>query len=303
MSALPRSAEQYGPENDFRVVSANMPRGMGEADQHEYCVRLIATKLLRNSSCSSRANVAADEQSISELANSIAAAGIIEPIIVRSAPCGTFEVIAGERRLVAARVLKLREIPCVVRSCSRSDALLISLTENLQRSDLSAIEKAHAFKRLLNDFRLTQEEIGRRIGLSQSAIAHHLRLLLLPAEAKRKIERELPNGVFLIIKESATEPDCGAIEIPYYSRNERDWLMARLSGSHEPTRQGAGGTQKHQFTEEGGGGATVRPRRRSWVDTSAEKIVNEAGTARFRPHPGERSRAISGRDERRDCAD
>jgi ParB family chromosome partitioning protein len=240
--------------------------------------------------------VRAQEKSIAELADSIAASGIIEPIIVRPGSGGAFEVIAGERRLIAAKALRLPEVPCIVRACSHGEALMMSLTENLQRSDLNAIEKARGFRRLLDEFRLTQAEIGKRIGMSQSAIAHHLRLLVLPPEvqslieqgslsmghgkllagiadadqslelaskcvsdgssvreleeslartagrhvgrerpAKRRLEKELPNGVFLVIKESPTQPICGTIEIPYYSREEKDWVMAALSRAHEPS--------------------------------------------------------------------
>ena len=300
MSALHQSETLCEPGSATRSSTLrHMPRGICATDQNEYCVRLIRTTALNGSSCSLRTDVRAQEKSITELADSIAASGIIEPIIVRPVHSGTFEVIAGERRLVAAKVLNLPEVPCIVRTCSHGEALMVSLTENLQRSDLNPIEKARGLRKLLDEFHLTQTEIGKRIGMSQSAIAHHLRLLLLSPEvqdfieqgslsmghgkllagvpdadqsvelaskcvsegssvrqleeilartptrharperpAKRRLEQELPNGVFLVIKESPTQPICGTIEIPFYSREERDWVMAALSRAHEPNRRG-----------------------------------------------------------------
>jgi len=168
--------------------SVTMPRGMKEeASTREQCLEVIDTALLRSSDSASRSRSFGEDESMSELVGSIASLGIIEPIVVRQAEAGAFVVVAGERRLTAAKLLNLRRVPCVVMQCSDGEAQVISLTENLQRSDLNPIEKASALRRLLDEFGLTQQEIGKRVGMSQSTIAHHLRLLSLPLEVRRLI--------------------------------------------------------------------------------------------------------------------
>ena len=170
------------------LSSVTMPRGMKEeASTKEQCLEVIDTALLRSSDSASRSRSFGEDESMSELVGSIASLGIIEPIVVRQAEAGAFVVVAGERRLTAAKLLNLRRVPCVVMQCSDGEAQVISLTENLQRSDLNPIEKASALRRLLDEFGLTQQEIGKRVGMSQSTIAHHLRLLSLPLEVRRLI--------------------------------------------------------------------------------------------------------------------
>jgi ParB family chromosome partitioning protein len=271
----------------------SMPRGIKHAPStKQQTLRVIATASLR-SGTGSRWDAIGEDESMSELVASIAEVGIIEPIVVRQLEADAFVIVAGERRFTAARLLKLRQIPCVITQCTESESLVISLTENLQRSDLNPVEKASALRRLLDEFELTQHEIGKRVGMSQSAIAHHLRLLSLPQEVRRLIsegalsvghgkvlagiddeheaisaaldcvsknrsvrefeaslaiargksdkrpprgsvrnkreEHELRNGLFLVIKESREERGSGTIEIPYYSLDEKDWVLKALS--------------------------------------------------------------------------
>ncbi len=285
-----------------------MPRSMGRTDG----TTLIPTTALRSGVFSVRGGVTHDDNCVLELAKSVSAVGIIAPIVVREARVGEFEVIAGERRLLAARLLKMAEVPCIVRECSDAEALTLSLIENLQRNNLSPIEKARGLKRLLVDMALTQREVGERIGMPQSAIAHHLRLLRLPVEVQHFIhegslsaghgkilagvkdpkhvidlaldcieksrsvrdletsltcaadrvaceapclgaadggerrtaadatkrareERELPNGVFVVIKEEGGEHCGGKIEIPYYSQTEKEWVLNTLSRNERRT--------------------------------------------------------------------
>ncbi|REJ81533.1 MAG: ParB/RepB/Spo0J family partition protein [Acidobacteria bacterium] len=128
-----------------------------------------------------------DEAALTELADSIRAQGIIQPIVVRPADPGSaerYQIVAGERRWRAARLAGLEQVPVVVRTEELDDqaTLLLALVENLQRSDLDPIEEAEAYRELREGFGLSQEEIASRVGKSRSAVANQLRLLKLPEE-------------------------------------------------------------------------------------------------------------------------
>jgi len=120
-----------------------------------------------------------DEAKIHEMAESIGAHGIIEPLVVRPHG-GGYELIAGERRLRAARLAGLESVPVAVREMSDRDVLEVTLIENLQREDLSALEEAAAYVRLMGEFGATQDEVARRVGKSRPAVANTIRLLQLP---------------------------------------------------------------------------------------------------------------------------
>lgn len=120
------------------------------------------------------------EEKLSELAASIREHGVLQPIVVRDAGNGRFQLIAGERRWRACKALGWERIPAVVREVSEMEARAISLVENLQRDDLSPIEEAGAYRELTEDFGLTQEELARKVGKSRSHVANILRLLNLP---------------------------------------------------------------------------------------------------------------------------
>ncbi len=121
-----------------------------------------------------------DEQALSELADSIAQHGIIQPLLVRPVPDG-YQLVAGERRWRAARLAGLTEVPVVVRELSDSETMEIALIENLQREDLNPIEEAEAIRELIESFGMTQEDCAKRVGRSRPAITNALRLLNLPA--------------------------------------------------------------------------------------------------------------------------
>lgn len=135
-----------------------------------------------------------DEAKIDELAASIRNSGIIQPLLVRRSGDG-YELIAGERRLRAAVRAGLREVPVVVREASDHESLQLALIENLQRENLNPIEEATAYRRLQDDFALSQEEIAGRVGKSRPAIANSMRLLLLPKEVQQEVAQgRLPAG-------------------------------------------------------------------------------------------------------------
>lgn len=122
-----------------------------------------------------------DEESLSELCESIKSYGILNPLTVR-ARNGGYELVAGERRLRAAKLAGLTEVPCILLDIDIQDSNLIALIENLQRRDLDFIEEAAGLYQLIRIFGLSQEEAARRIGKSQSAVANKLRLLKLPED-------------------------------------------------------------------------------------------------------------------------
>jgi ParB family chromosome partitioning protein len=120
---------------------------------------------------------------LEELAASIREHGIIQPLVVTRAGSG-YQLIAGERRLQAARLAGLQRLPVVVREAAGKDLLELALVENLQREDLNPVEEAQAFKRLVEEFGLTQEQVAAKVGRSRAAVANTLRLLGLPAEIR-----------------------------------------------------------------------------------------------------------------------
>lgn len=130
-----------------------------------------------------------DQAKLRELADSLAENGLLQPIVVRKTS-GGFEIIAGERRWRAAQLADLKEIPALVRNVSDQEMLELALVENLQRDELSPIEEAHAYRVLMEDFDLTQQEVAQRVGRSRSAVANSLRLLNLPQELQLMVLEE-----------------------------------------------------------------------------------------------------------------
>ena len=120
-----------------------------------------------------------DEASLRGLAQSIESAGLMQPIVVRPQPEGGFEIVAGERRWRAAQMVGLPEIPAVVRDIDDRTATQWSLVENLQREDLNPLERSEAFRRLIDEFGLTHQQVADRVGLDRSSVTNHLRLLEL----------------------------------------------------------------------------------------------------------------------------
>jgi ParB family transcriptional regulator, chromosome partitioning protein len=129
-----------------------------------------------------------DEEKLAELAESIGARGVLQPIVVSPLAGGRYELVAGERRLRAAAIAGLETIPAVVRDAGDWDRLDLALAENMAREDLNAVEEARACAMLVDDLGLTKEEVGRRVGRSRVAISNLVRLLDLPEETLELIE-------------------------------------------------------------------------------------------------------------------
>ena len=130
-----------------------------------------------------------NEEKLNELATSIKANGIIQPIVARRIG-EKFQIIAGERRWRAARIAGIQKIPCIIREVADANVLEISLVENIQRQELNPIEEAMAYKNLLERLNVTQEEIAQRVGKDRSSITNALRLLRLPEEIQKLVEEE-----------------------------------------------------------------------------------------------------------------
>jgi len=128
-----------------------------------------------------------DENKLKDLMESIKEKGIIQPILVREIEEGGYEVIAGERRIKAARALNMEDIPAIIKSVNDEEALIIALIENVQREDLNPIEEAQAYKRLIENFNLNQEDVAKAVGKDRSTISNIMRLLKLPDEIQQLV--------------------------------------------------------------------------------------------------------------------
>jgi ParB family chromosome partitioning protein len=149
-----------------------------------------------------------DDTKLAELADSIRARGVLQPIVVRPLAGGRYELVAGERRLRAARIAELELIPAMLRQADDWERLDLALAENMARQNLNAVEEARACAMLVDDLGLTKEEVGRRVGRSRVAISNLVRLLDLPEEALELIESgHLSEGhgrALLLCKDHAT---------------------------------------------------------------------------------------------------
>lgn len=135
-----------------------------------------------------------DEDALAELADSIAKHGVIQPLLVRPMPDGSYQLVAGERRWRASRMAGLTEVPVVIKELSDDEAMALALIENLQREDLNAIEEAQGIKSLMDTLSLTQDEAAERVGKSRPAVANALRLL------------KLPNSVIALVSDGKLSP-------------------------------------------------------------------------------------------------
>src|SRR4051794_23656758 len=144
----------------------------------------VDTDLLRPNKFQPRTHM--DDERIDELSRSIRANGIIQPIVVRRVD-GAYEIVAGERRWRAAQRAGLLKVPVVVREIPEERLLAVALIENIQREDLNPIEEGQAYRRLADEFQLTQEEIADAVGKDRSSIANYVRLLRLPQEVRANV--------------------------------------------------------------------------------------------------------------------
>jgi ParB family transcriptional regulator, chromosome partitioning protein len=165
-----------------RGLAAILPR----SDKIEDGLRDIPPDLIQPNARQPRRTF--DQARLAELAESIRTRGVLQPIVVRPLAGGSFELVAGERRLRAAQMVELETIPALVRATDDWERLDLALAENMARVDLNAVEEARACAMLVDDLGLTKQEVGRRVGRSRVAISNLIRLLDLPEEALELIE-------------------------------------------------------------------------------------------------------------------
>ena len=180
-----------------------------------------------------------DEKALEELSQSMKSYGILNPLTVRCRG-GKYELVAGERRLRAAKLAGLEEVPCILLDVNMQDASLIALIENLQRRDLDFIEEAVGLSRLIRMFGMSQEEAAQRIGKSQSAVANKLRLLKLPRDVLENLRSyglSERHGRALL---RLTEPNAQRMALEYIAANSltvaatEEYIEALLSAPDSP---------------------------------------------------------------------
>jgi ParB family chromosome partitioning protein len=148
--------------------------------------REISIELIDANPYQTRSQV--NEDQLQELAASIAATGVVQPVLVRPIAGGRFQLIAGERRWRASKLAGKTSVPAILRAVSDEQAMEITIVENLQRADLNPMEQARAFERLSREFHMTQEQIAKRTGKDRASVANFLRLLRLPSTVQRRVE-------------------------------------------------------------------------------------------------------------------
>ena len=186
--ALARRSEQEEAAEGSGLGDGEVPVAAGTADQPSspaMVTRLIAIKDILANPYQPRIDI--DAEALESLAESIRRHGLLQPVLVRMTMSGGYELVAGQRRLRAMNLLGATHVPSVVLNATPDESGLLALVENIQREDLSFMEEAAAYERLLRDFALTQEELALRIGRGQSTIANKLRLLKLPASVRERI--------------------------------------------------------------------------------------------------------------------
>ena len=177
---LGRGLETLLPSRHAPVPTTAAPSHQGES------IHQLAVELIDRNPYQTRTHV--DEGALQELADSLKATGVLQPITVRAVPGGRYQLIAGERRWLASQRAGKATVPAIVRQVSNEQAMEMTIIENLQREDLNPMEQARAFDRLGREFGLTQEQISQRTGKERSSVANFLRLLRLPAKVQSYLE-------------------------------------------------------------------------------------------------------------------
>ena len=224
------------PESNPRGIGRGLAAILPQSHRDETGLREISVELIRPNAQQPRKEFGGE--ALIALAESIKARGILQPLVVRPLPGGEFELIAGERRLRAAKMAELEQVPALVRDTDESDRLELALIENMAREDLNPVEEARACATLVEDLGITKEELGRRLGRSRVAISNLIRLLALPDEALAFLETgELTEGhgrAILLCKDHAAQRQLARSAVA------QELVGARDRAAREGLGQGAG---------------------------------------------------------------
>jgi ParB family chromosome partitioning protein len=198
-------------------------------------LRRLAVDLLQPGKYQPRHNIHAE--SLEDLANSIKAQGVVQPIVVRPIGAGRFEIIAGERRWRAAQMAELHEIPAVVRDVPDDAAIAMALIENIQRENLNPMEEATALQRLSDEFGLTHQQVADAVGRSRTAVTNLLRLLALNVDVKELVENgdlEMGHARALLALQGSTQSSVAKeVAIKQLSVRETERLVQRQLQHHD----------------------------------------------------------------------
>jgi len=190
---------------------------------------------------------------LEELVQSIQSSGIIQPLVVRKRPQDGFELIAGERRLRAAKLAGLKQVPVVIRRSTDKEALELALIENIQRKDLNCVDEALAYFQLIQDFGLTQEETSQRVGKDRATVANYLRLLRLPEEILEDLKKDLLSFGHAKVLLS--------VDDPYQRMEVRNTILSRKLSVREAELL-VGDFQKKKIPEKKGQESSLKKRLR-----------------------------------------
>ena len=208
-----------------------------------------------------------DETELRELADSITAHGVIQPIIAADSGDGSYIIIAGERRTRAARLAGLTTVPAIIRKYTDQKRLEISLIENIQRTDLNPIEEAAAYKNLMDFSRLSQEELAVRVGKNRSTVANALRLLKLPADVQKSLET------------GSISPGHARALLSVNEKNAREKLFREITGKGLSVREAEKRAAALNVTPAAGETPEAKPQKRApELDAMEEKFIGRLGT-------------------------
>ena len=235
---LGRGLETLLPPRHLPHASTAVSSAAAPSDRPGEALHQIPLEHLDHNPYQTR-TVSLDPNALNELAASIQAVGVLQPIVVRPVAGGRYQVIAGERRCEAARMLHHQTIPAVVRPVSNEQAMEMTIVENLQRLDLTPMEEARGYDRLSREFGLTQEQMAQRTGKERSSVANFLRLLKLPPSVQAMLDQgELSFGhaKVLMALESPEAIDKLAHRVVALSLSVRQTEQAVTNLVHPPER-------------------------------------------------------------------
>ncbi|RZD21290.1 ParB/RepB/Spo0J family partition protein [Pseudoalteromonas sp. MEBiC 03485] len=215
LDALLSSSKPAPSANNQQQATAT-PEQVSEvvAEQSKGELQKLAIEFLQSGKYQPRKDMS--EEALEELANSIRAQGIIQPIVVRQIGAEKYEIIAGERRWRAAQLAKLDAVPCIIKDVPDEAAVAIALIENIQREDLNAMEEAIALNRLLNEFELTHQQVAEAVGKSRTTVTNLLRLNNLNEDVKILLEHgdiEMGHARCLLALEGESQSDAARLAV------------------------------------------------------------------------------------------